>query len=512
MAAPPRRPFRIFRKGDDLDIDHLDELPFIHVSLLGHGHSGTVEKVRDNNTGELFARKTITIPASRRVRSERSDTFHNEVRTIRKLSQHRHIIEVFATYITEEHFGLILRPVAEEGDLSKFLDRYWKLRQISAQSEADDRRLVHMSGILKQAFGCLASGLVFMHTSGIRHKDIKPHNILIHKGAVVYTDFGYSLDTSMFSKSCVYLELLSALRDEPALCPEGSDLSAQKDRIFAASMDEIHTCLADLHLPEGLEFLSSIIVLMTGAHWKHRPTSEVVVQHFADRTDFSCAQCCTRVPPRLRGEDQWQWSEPFKDYYIASCDESEIPTASSKLLQAPYAKFRSRDGPDARTFWVLGRVFRMKKWRVNVQTQARDDTSSLQTSSEKVQSAVQCFVVVKVNQTYVQTCLITTYKKKGTLGLDCDPSKHTIVFSSGIDSQTCYLDGERERGLVKHPIEVALIERTTKLPRQSRISLVSTVAVNFGDQVKDIGMVIPEHRELLRQYWSEEREDFDDEV
>ena len=48
--------------------------------------------------------------------------------------------------------------------------------------------------ILQRAIGCLASGLAFMHEQTIRHKDIKPQNILIHGGSVLYTDFGISLD------------------------------------------------------------------------------------------------------------------------------------------------------------------------------------------------------------------------------------------------------------------------------------------------------------------------------
>jgi serine/threonine protein kinase len=33
-----------------------------------------------------------------------------------------------------------------------------------------------------------------MHEQTIRHKDIKPQNILIHRGSAIYTDFGISLD------------------------------------------------------------------------------------------------------------------------------------------------------------------------------------------------------------------------------------------------------------------------------------------------------------------------------
>jgi serine/threonine protein kinase len=49
---------------------------------------------------------------------------------------------------------------------------------------------------IHHAYGCLASGLAFMHAHRIRHRDIKPENILIHSSAVFYADFGISRDYS----------------------------------------------------------------------------------------------------------------------------------------------------------------------------------------------------------------------------------------------------------------------------------------------------------------------------
>jgi serine/threonine protein kinase len=47
---------------------------------------------------------------------------------------------------------------------------------------------------LRTFFGCLARALAFLHEQSIRHKDIKPSNILVHGGNVLFTDFGLAFD------------------------------------------------------------------------------------------------------------------------------------------------------------------------------------------------------------------------------------------------------------------------------------------------------------------------------
>ena len=48
--------------------------------------------------------------------------------------------------------------------------------------------------VLRRFYGCLATALQYLHCSKIRHKDIKPENILVKGESVFLTDFGISLD------------------------------------------------------------------------------------------------------------------------------------------------------------------------------------------------------------------------------------------------------------------------------------------------------------------------------
>jgi serine/threonine protein kinase len=57
---------RSFEEGGDYIIDNTTELPYEYIDKLGHGQTGTVTKVKDVNTGALFACKTIRVTASRK--------------------------------------------------------------------------------------------------------------------------------------------------------------------------------------------------------------------------------------------------------------------------------------------------------------------------------------------------------------------------------------------------------------------------------------------------------------
>lgn len=54
---------------------------------------------------------------------------------------------------------------------------------------------------LEKTIGCTASAVAYLHRSGIKHKDLKPSNILLSEDALWLTDFGTATDFSILTSS-----------------------------------------------------------------------------------------------------------------------------------------------------------------------------------------------------------------------------------------------------------------------------------------------------------------------
>ena len=154
-----------------------NHLPLQRKEVLGSGGFGEVDKVYSLISFKEYARKRVlrhSIFGSRQT--ENMKHFVAEIQILKRL-KHRHIVQFVGSYTDPKYIGLIMSPVAEM-DLTTYLQRagtskHWELRTF---------------------FGCLARALEFLHQQNIRHKDIKPGNILVHCGNVLFTDFGLSVD------------------------------------------------------------------------------------------------------------------------------------------------------------------------------------------------------------------------------------------------------------------------------------------------------------------------------
>ncbi|CAI7653857.1 unnamed protein product [Penicillium bialowiezense] len=154
-----------------------DLIPFESKGVIGSGGFGQVDRVLSHISFREYARKQVSRKLAFSGRGiEALRGMIGEIEAMKKL-KHHHIVEFVGSYTDPKFLSVIMKPVAEQ-------DLYRYLRKAGSAKHAEMRTF----------FGCLATGLQFLHNRQIRHKDIKPGNILVHEGRVLFTDFGLSLD------------------------------------------------------------------------------------------------------------------------------------------------------------------------------------------------------------------------------------------------------------------------------------------------------------------------------
>jgi serine/threonine protein kinase len=132
---------------------------------------------------------------------------NRELDVLKKLS-HKHVVTLLGSYTQNNVLGLLLYPAAV-CDLGVFLE---ELDENQSTHSADFEKLMDRLGFagdanrakdrLNKVYGCLANAVQYLHENDIRHKDIKPRNILLDKNDGLYiTDFGLSRDTADASSS-----------------------------------------------------------------------------------------------------------------------------------------------------------------------------------------------------------------------------------------------------------------------------------------------------------------------
>jgi serine/threonine protein kinase len=166
------------------------DAPYDTLEHLGGGSSGSVYRVQLRGTNEHFARKSIKIPpAGRTQRQQTIDKIKEEARIIRRLRNNPHIVEVVSTYEIKTGFSptfcILLLPVAD-CDLGSMLE------QVDQMSEDDEKRDAIRT--MRHWAACLIRATDYMHYNHVKHKDIKPTNILVRGDEIYITDFGIAKD------------------------------------------------------------------------------------------------------------------------------------------------------------------------------------------------------------------------------------------------------------------------------------------------------------------------------
>ncbi|KAF7665532.1 hypothetical protein LDENG_00140220 [Lucifuga dentata] len=150
---------RIFRPCD-----------LIHGEVLGKGFFGQAIKVTHKATGEVMVMKQLI-----RCDEETQKTFLKEVKVMRCL-EHPHVLKFIGVLYKDKRLNLITEYI-QGGTLKDFIrdtDPFpWEQRVSFAKS--------------------IASGMTYLHSMSIIHRDLNSHNCLVKlDNTVVVADFGLS--------------------------------------------------------------------------------------------------------------------------------------------------------------------------------------------------------------------------------------------------------------------------------------------------------------------------------
>jgi heat shock protein 1/8 len=305
-----------FEKDPERKHAHFDRnelVPFEVRARLGSGASGYVEKVVSLLSHREYARKSFRRRKTFSNQREDIKSFRNELQAFKRIS-HLHCVELIGSYTDPKYFALIMSPVAD-CDMSAYY---------TLAAESPDKL-----SLLRGFFGCLANALQYLHASQIRHRDIKPQNILVKGPNVFLTDFGIALDwgnlsrstttedsgktwvyaapevaqfqprnssTDVWSLGCVFLEMATVLKGEKVAAMRDFFKNRNDDYRFYNNIGTAREWMARLAAPELTEELAPMkwITGMLQERPALRPTAFTLYSAISpDRGPVSfCGPCC----------------------------------------------------------------------------------------------------------------------------------------------------------------------------------------------------------------------------
>ena len=229
---------RNWNRGDHIKIPSEEPLPLCFDGKFGTGSYGNVQRYRD------ALNPTVSYAVKEGYSADARSHLEREIAQLKKV-QHRHIVQFVKSYERGSQYGLLLQPAATT-DLEKLLGRYRKnAPDYQKDTEEQRKASVSLKPIMLTAFGCLSQGLSHIHERKIRHKDIKPSNILYEKeyskdvpARFLWADFGLAYHFGITGNS----KTRSVTRySRRYAAPERMESSQATINAKAYSLSSVHT-------------------------------------------------------------------------------------------------------------------------------------------------------------------------------------------------------------------------------------------------------------------------------
>jgi len=315
-----------------------DSIPEHTGHYLGRGVTSEVHEVVYHETTFALKRRRVLRRNTYRDLKE----FKKEQANMEKVKHHQHVAKIVGTFVHPRVIGILIWPAAicDMGTFFDDLDPLWTLylqygkhgcverKKIEQAIGADAMKRLTALNVLhtstadqstffpaylriERSFGCLATALAYLHNQGVKHKDLKPTNILLTSNNILLTDFGTSTDIStaaesatetwggtpkyfapevaaylpsgraadIFSLGCIFLEMAYVHYGTPQEAFQ--QLRPSKDRSYQANIHLLDHWVGRVHMyPDG--WFRSLVKDMLAAAPEKRPIASDVVERLLE--------------------------------------------------------------------------------------------------------------------------------------------------------------------------------------------------------------------------------------